>query len=918
MDAAVAGEAGYNVGTAVGQGGAFGLFLIPSGSDMTSADQVTGTLAAVWYVADSGSMQLSGTIADGTKTGQGNCALFPSLGASGSFRAVVLKATSAANNDGTHGNYSSDDTVVFDFNPASDTFIRKVFNTNPTFTNSSVHKNTSDNYARYWLGPTFEDNVKRMFERGDGTDAAPANAVGAAAGDVLGIIMPMQGASAAKLGDFTFDAQPAKSGWVFGQDLSAMTQSFSAPNMPKLFRFVTLEEAENVQREIKISIANIKAPPDGIPGAEYGRFDVILRQFGDNDRDIQAVETYTGCNLNPNSENYIAKRIGDQRFNWNDNEKRYRLMGNYPNVSKYLRVEMHSDVDDGAVDTELLPFGFYGIPTYSSMILSGATLQADAPIVGGGSATVTAYHDQTANGTAGTFGGWGANNDAKQVLFAAAATNNFHKNLTASIEFPKHQLVESASIAWLTDPDDRYLGLDVLRRGTTNVIDHSLYDVLGTKIRGAAMKDVWDAATEETTSNYFSLDDVRPELNTGLGAVYVSGSRATGKSYTAGCVDSTNGSLSANTDPNKAGYQKVLDAGYDKFTLPLYGGFEGIDITEQEPLINNRILDDQDAAQTKTIRTSYEYYTLRRAIDTVSDAEVVDMNMLAMPGMRDSTITDHMINTCEARADALAIIDLPYAYTPRHEADSASDGVNSYTGEGSFPKNRVDNVVTELRNTRKINSSYACCYYPWVQVRDSRNGINLWMPPSVVALGAMSYSQATRALWFAPAGFSRGGLSAGNAGLPVLQVSQRLSKKERDNLYEENVNPIAQFPAEGIVIFGQKTMLQVPSALDRINVRRLLLFIKKRISKMASEVLFDPNIQVTWNRFLAMAKPFLQGIVGGFGLEDYRIKLDTTTTTADLIDRNIMYAQIYIKPTKAIEFIALDFVITSQGASFDD
>jgi phage tail sheath protein FI len=182
----------------------------------------------------------------------------------------------------------------------------------------------------------------------------------------------------------------------------------------------------------------------------------------------------------------------------------------------------------------------------------------------------------------------------------------------------------------------------------------------------------------------------------------------------------------------------------------------------------------------------------------------------------------------------------------------------------------------------------------------------------------MSYGEATQAVWFAPAGFTRGGLSEGRGGLPVVAVSQRLSSKERDTLYEANINPIAQFPAEGIVIFGQKTLQAIPSALDRINVRRLLIFIKKRISTIAATLLFEPNVSATWGSFTSQVSPFLDRVKSGFGLEDFKVILDSSTTTADLIDRNVMYAKIYVKPTKAIEFIAIDFIITSQGASFDD
>tara|TARA_Y100000034_G_scaffold52476_1_gene64410 strand:- start:138 stop:704 length:567 start_codon:yes stop_codon:yes gene_type:complete len=188
----------------------------------------------------------------------------------------------------------------------------------------------------------------------------------------------------------------------------------------------------------------------------------------------------------------------------------------------------------------------------------------------------------------------------------------------------------------------------------------------------------------------------------------------------------------------------------------------------------------------------------------------------------------------------------------------------------------------------------------------------------VVALGTFSSVDRRADPWFAPAGFTRGGLTEGSAGIPVVGVRQRLTSKDRDKLYAANINPIASFPAEGIVIFGQKTLQVTPSALDRVNVRRLMLFVKRRISFMASRLLFEPNVRATWNRFHGQVEPFLRGVKARFGLDEFKVVLDSTTTTPDLIDRNIMYAKILLKPTRAIEFIAIDFVITNSGASFED
>ena len=227
----------------------------------------------------------------------------------------------------------------------------------------------------------------------------------------------------------------------------------------------------------------------------------------------------------------------------------------------------------------------------------------------------------------------------------------------------------------------------------------------------------------------------------------------------------------------------------------------------------------------------------------------------------------------------------------------------------------VKDAVSSL-DSRGINSSFGCAYYPWVQIADAFNGDSIWVPPSVVALGVLGSSETRSELWFAPAGFTRGGLTNGAAGLNVVSARQRLTSKDRDLLYEANINPIASFPSEGLVIFGQKTLQVTPSALDRINVRRLMIFIKREISLFARDILFDQNVKATWQRFLSRVNPFLTSVKLRFGLTDFLVVLDETTTTPDLIDRNIMYAKVFIKPARSIEFIAVDFMITNTGAEF--
>ena len=161
-------------------------------------------------------------------------------------------------------------------------------------------------------------------------------------------------------------------------------------------------------------------------------------------------------------------------------------------------------------------------------------------------------------------------------------------------------------------------------------------------------------------------------------------------------------------------------------------------------------------------------------------------------------------------------------------------------------------------------------------------------------------------------------MSLNDAHVAHTNVTQRLTSKERDTLYEARINPIASFPSSGIVVFGQKTLQERPSALDRINVRRLVIYLKKQISILSTQILFEQNVQATWNRFKGLVEPFLANVKTQFGISDYRLILDEDTTTPDLIDQNIMYAKIMVKPARAIEYIAIDFVVASTGASFDD
>jgi hypothetical protein len=847
--------------TPASNGGAYGLFVAMSASDgghgAYTETPVTGTLAAIWYLNDDCLIGLSGSSSCPAPAGNvpKSATSYQKLGSGQTFKVKIQSAAGGVSNA----------TIIdseFDFTETSDKYIRKVFNTNPTLCNSAI---TSD-VQGYWLGETFEGAVKAVLT----------------GSNTLGVILPLisgsDGSRSGHLADRRKNYQTGKTGWYIAQDMSQglSTGSFDAGTMQKLFRVVARNAGSWSSKNLKISIQDLKRSPNTYQ--KYGSFTLAVRKMKDTDNTVEYVEQFNNVNLNPNSENYIARRIGDTYKTWDDTNRRYKDYGQYGNMSKYIRIEMNTSVDRGDTDPELLPWGVFGPLVYRSFTDLGS-------MTPGGTSGEAHLHTMVS----GCFDDVHTGEIPDGTFISGSALGNVR------YQFPRLRLRVSASEGSPVDPRDVYFGVDTTFN--TSRYDPSVADHL--TILARTTSDTNEGAGTDH-SFVFTLDDMM-NTNSALSGtnVYVSGSRAA----TPVATDASSIRRSLTYTRGTGSYTTILDStGVDSFTALLFGGFDGTDITEAAPF-NSTILDAATSAA-----TSYPFNSVQVAIDSLRDPEVVEYNVAAMPGVKNNTLNRQLVEMCESRGDSLAVIDLKGGYTPKYENTTAE---TSRLGD-------VDTVVLNARNELLINSSYGAAYYPWVQIRDTSSGQLVWVPPSVAAIGAMSYSQKTADLWFAPAGFTRGGLSTGNAGLPVTAVRERLTSKQRDKLYEANINPIAQFPAEGIVIFGQKTLQATPSALDRINVRRLLIYLKRQISRFAATVIFDQNVRSTWNRFKGRVEPFLGSVQAGLGITKFKLVLDETTTTDDLIDRNIMYAKIYIKPARAIEYIALDFILTDNGAAFED
>jgi hypothetical protein len=276
-----------------------------------------------------------------------------------------------------------------------------------------------------------------------------------------------------------------------------------------------------------------------------------------------------------------------------------------------------------------------------------------------------------------------------------------------------------------------------------------------------------------------------------------------------------------------------------------------------------------------------------RAIAALSNADEFDINMIVTPGvvrrLHTSVATD-VLDMVEQRNDCFYIMD-----------------TNAFS----------DTIAQANTQAQAIDSNMAATYYPWVKTVDVNTNKLIAVPPSVLLPGVFAANDRVAAEWFAPAGLNRGGL------LGAVSVQNRLTQSEKDSLYENKVNPIVQFPGQGIVVFGQKTLQDKPSALDRINVRRLLLTVRKYIASTSRYLVFEQNTATTRNRFLNIVNPYLESIQQRQGLYAFRVVMDDTNNTPDVIDRNIMKGSIFLQPTKTAEFIQIDFNILPTGAAFN-
>ena len=592
------------------------------------------------------------------------------------------------------------------------------------------------------------------------------------------------------VGTSTFDLTNAYTPWIRSQMVTPFSSSYGTSSAAyDLFKVHTLTDGTNSNQLYKLEISNVKAA-GSIPGTSYGSFSLVVRDFNDTDSKPVVLERFDNLNLDENSANYVARRIGDQ-YNYIDFNGKILTFGDYKNVSKLVRVEMATS----PWPVSAIPFGFgpYAAP------------------IGGDYARLGKL-------------------PAMQYCSASAYSLQPGRYASGVVFHPAPSQADAELVGLY--PNGSSIGPE---------LDNKQYFAPIPAGSSAASNEAFDL-----------------EADAGVSPLYVASQEAT-------------------------------NVKKRRFVLGFQGGFDG-----QSPsvpvLLGNDILPTNQQGLDCSTATSYGTYAYKQVLAALSNADEFDFNLITTPGINyqyNPAVVTQTVEICENRGDAFYIMDI---------APNQSAGASS-----------IQNVI-DLAST--FDTNYAATYYPWVKVLETNSNKILPVPPSVVMMGVYAASDKVGAEWFAPAGLGRGGIPT------AVQVVDRLTHSERDSLYEGHVNPIAAFPGQGVVAWGQKTLQRNASALDRVNVRRLLIAIKKFIASSSRFLVFEQNVSTTRQRFLNIVNPYLESVQQRSGIYAFKVVMDDSNNTPDLIDQNILYGQLYIQPTRTAEFILLDFNVVPTGAAF--
>ena len=657
-----------------------------------------------------------------------------------------------------------------------------------------------------------------------------------------------------------------------------ISQTFGGSNK-NLFRFHMLSDGEAANTRCKISIENLK--PSNNDNYRYGTFDVLIRDFNDTDGNKAVMEAFRNVSLDPSSPRFIGRAIGTfyAYYNFDVSEESQKIVvdldKSYPNVSKYVRVELATAVDEGEMEPTAMPVGFRGVP---HLVTSGSS-----PL-----ATInnTSYY---------AVSNWSNHivqppvplrlSVAKGTGTAKYADRSLYwgiqfEQVTSALEPNSATAPNKSMYSWTKYfPNFHTEWMNPLvsnNEGTADTTENGILDA------------------DRFCNNKFSLENIE--------IYYSSTTQLADTNNLANWRYIRTGSITTNTTNYTRAFavSDLLDPTVRtvaKFTTYFQGGFDGLRIfnTETKNMTNKAIVEEINNSS-RGFDNGPTNKAFKKAIDISKDTLDIPLQLLTIPGIRYRGIVDYAVAAVENdRNDCMLIFDI-------EEKDSLNNTVLDETQTVN-----IKNTVNDFRG-RGMNSSFAAAYFPDVIIDDPVNNTKDRVPPSVAVLGAFAKNDAVGYAWTAPAGFTRGTLET------VQNSTIYLKRSNLDEIMPERLNTITVFAGEGPTVWGQSTMkATVGSPLEKVNVRRMMLALRREIKKVADKIMFQPNRTETIENFNSLCQPILKRFKDLGGVNDYAIQINTETTTQADIENKTIRGAIWVIPTRAIEAINLDFVVSNRA-----
>ena len=774
--------------------------------------------------------------------------------------------------NGHSGSTTSPNVITASFDMLSPIYVSSVFNTTASLMQEKGHY-----LASWWdIHPTSAmltgtgvvsagADVPSDANRTYGTERSAFLVTSSVGRDVGTVTVPNYEAFRNR---FTYASTP----WFTSQKFQGVSHD--------LFRLHSLHAGSQFSKGYKVTIHDLEPSPEGSP-YKGGTFSLSIRDINDPDNeDTRPLETYVNLSLDPLSDTYISKVIGDVHayydFDRPVDEQRLVVEGNYPIKSEYVRVEVSDDISRDTLPRTVLPVGFRGI---SHIVTSGS-----APLAQLNTSDTTALADQ-----------YCLRNSVVPPL--PMRKNNLTAASNKSWGVPSHHI----------DPIDSNLSYFYGTNRSLEAFSSYFPDNSTVNINFVVGDNV--GAPDTTTNgildadrfcyNAFSLENIR--ITTGSGGVI---DWTTSQYIRAGGVFSDDVAKTRAVEVDD--FRSNANRPYLTFTTIFQGGFDGVNIFDaDEALMTDSAVQGDMSDVDRGLKSGPTVTSYLKAIEIIKNPTNADIGLLAVPGIRDQSVTDEAARAAEERYDTLYIMDMEQLNSESMPMSSSNLGVDN-----------APSISLSVANftSRGVNNSFVATYFPDVVMRpNSLKDKEIVVPPSVVVLGGIAYNDAVGASWLAPAGLRRGLLST--TLTPVVQ----LDEPSLDLLYKNGINPLysttnisqAGVSTSGVVIWGQKTTLKGESPLTRLAVRRLLIQIRKSARALAQQYLFEPNSDGVAAALESSLSSLLSGILNNNGIENFRIALDMPSSNNVNVENNRLSGRIYIQPKKTLEYVTLDFDTSS-------